>query len=209
MKKTDLFVAKREMSERVAEFMRTRVWGITLKARCKKQIDELICAINGMEKLRGSVLWDETEKAIAELNSQIVEHEEKLAKQLEEEAKFSYTQNDKTFYDAYKEAKEGEGVATAICNWFAEYELTVTGENDIVASIMDAISGKRKASATTVIRSGAERFVEDKRSKGEVLGLLYGVLAERMLEVGTLKPTAIQDDVKEFYAPKQKAKKSK
>lgn len=207
MKKTDLFKANREMSNRVAEFMRTKVWGITLKARCQKEIKEAQDGIKGLEKLKGSVLEEESRKSIIALEARILELNENLAKQLEEEAKFEYTQNDKDFYNSYKDAKDNTGVADAIIAWFKVYNLDVTGENDIVISIMDAISGKKKASAKTIINSGAEKFTEDKRTKGDVLGLLYGTLAERMLEVGTLKPTAIQDDVKEFYAPKKKETK--
>ena len=86
--------------------------------------------------------------------------------------------------------------------------LQLKKDNDIVASIYDAISGKKRASASTIIKSGAKQFVDVKRSKGDVVGLLYGTLAERMLEVGTLKATEIQEDVREFYAPKKKEKKS-
>lgn len=208
MRKTDLFKANREMSERVAEFMRTKVWGITLKARCQKEIKEAQTGIDGLKKLKGSILGENAHNDIIALEAHITELNEKLKKQLEEEALFEYTKEDGEFYKAYKNATNNTEVANAIIGWFKVYNLEVTSENDIVVSIMDAISGKKKASAKTIINSGAERFVEDKRTKGDIMGLLYGTLAERMLEVGTLKPTAIQDDVKEFYAPKKKDKKN-
>lgn len=207
MKKTDLFKANREMSTRVAEFMRTKVWGITLKARCQKEVKEAQTSIEGLKKLNGSILAEEGKKSILALEARITELNDALAKQLEEEAKFEYTQNDKDFYTAYKNATDITGVAHAIIDWFKVYGLEVTGDNDIVISIMDAISGKKKASAKVVINSGATKFVDEKRTKGDVLGLLYGTLAERMLEVGTLKPVEIQSDVREFYAPKQKKEK--
>lgn len=207
MKKTDLFQADRAMSERVAEFMRIRVWGITLKARCKKEIDDIKSGITGLEKLKGSALWENTKDEIVALYDQIDTLKENLDKQVEEEATFKYTETDNTFYNSYKKAEDNSGVEKAISEWFRHYNLEVTGENDIVASIMVAISGKKKASASVVINSQAKCFVEEKRTKGDVMSLFYGTLAERMLEVGTLKPTAIQEDVREMYAPKKKTKK--
>lgn len=207
MKKTDLFKADRQMSERVAEFMRTKVWGITLKARFKKEEETILASIEGLKKLEGSVLADKGADSISALNDKLDELADKLSKQLEEEAKFDFTDNDKNFYKGYKSATTEEEVINSIIGWFQVYNLEVSSENDIVISINDAISGKKRASASTIIRSGATKFVDNKRSKGDVIGLLYGTLAERMLEVGTLKATEIQEDVREFYAPKKKESK--
>jgi len=207
MKKTDLFKANKGMSTRVEDFMRTKVWGITLKARCKAEIEKAQASIEGLKNLDGSVLADKGEESIKALESHIFELQEKLANQLKEEATFELTENDKNLYKAYKEAESADAVINAITEWFAAYELKVTGENDIVVAILDAISGKKRAGAKVIINSGATKFVEDKRTKTDVIGLFYGTLAERMLEVGTLKATAIQEDVREFYAPKKKDKK--
>lgn len=209
MKKTDLFKADKVMAERVSEFMRTKVWGITLKARFKKEEETILASIEGLKKLDGSVLAEKGADSISALEDKLDELAEKLSKQLEEEAKFDFTDNDKNFYKGYKSAKSEEAVCSAIIGWFATYNLAVEKDSDIVVAINDAISGKKKASASTIIKSGAKQFVDEKRSKGDVIGLLYGVLAERMLEVGTLKPTEIQEDVREFYAPKKKEKKAK
>lgn len=207
MKKTDLFKADKAMSERVAEFMRTKVWGITLKARCKAEIEKAEASIEGLKNLGGSVLADKGKDSITALEAHIVELQNKLSEQLKEEATFDLTENDKTFYKSYKDAESEDVVVGAIITWFGAYNLTVAKDNDIVVSILDAISGKKRASARVIIRSNATKFVEEKRTKTDVIGLLYGTLAERMLEVGTLKPTAIQEDVREFYAPKKKESK--
>ena len=209
MKKTDLFKADKVMAERVSEFMRTKVWGITLKARFKKEEEQTLASINGLKNLDGSVLADKGEESIKALEKHLEELAEKLSKQLEEEAKFDFTDNDKNFYKGYKSAQTEEEVINAIIGWFKVYNLEVSKDNDIVISINDAISGSKRASASVIIRSGATKFTDAKRSKGDVIGLLYGTLAERMLEVGTLKATEIQEDVREFYAPKKKEKKSK
>lgn len=208
MKKTDLFKADKVMAERVADFMRTKVWGITLKARFKKEEETILASIEGLKKLDGSILAENGENSIKALEKKLEELAEKLSKQLAEESKFDFTDNDKNFYKGYKSATTEEEVNNAIIGWFKVYNLEVSKDNDIVIAINDAISGKKKASASTIIRSNATKFVDSKRSKGDVIGLLYGVLAERMLEVGTLKATEIQEDVREFYAPKKKEKKA-
>lgn len=209
MKKTDLFKADKVMAERVSEFMRTKVWGITLKARFKKEEETILASIEGLKKLEGSVLADKGADSISALEEKLDELAEKLSKQLEEEAKFDFTDNDKNFYKGYKSAQTEEEVINAIIGWFKVYNLEVSKDSDVVVLINDAISGHKKASASAIIRSNATKFTETKRSKGDVIGLLYGTLAERMLEVGTLKATEIQEDVREFYAPKKKEKKSK
>lgn len=208
MKKTDLFKADKAMSGRAAEFMRTKVWGITLKARCKAEIAKAEASIEGLRNLDGSVLGNKGKDSIMALEAHITELNNKLTEQLKEEATFELTENDKTFYKSYKEAENESAVINAIIAWFGAYNLTVTGDNDIVISILEAISGKKRASAKVIINSGATKFVENKRTKTDVIGLFYGTLAERMLEVGTLKAEAIQEDVREFYAPKKKSKKN-
>lgn len=207
MKKTDLFKADKVMSERVADFMRTKVWGITLKARFKMESETILASIDGLKKLDGSILANKGEDSIKALEEKLADLENKLAEQLKEDAKFDFTDNDKTFYKSYKDATTEDEVCKAIIEWFATYNLKVSSDNDIVISILDAISGKKRASASVVIKSGATQFTENKRTKSDVIGLFYGTLAERMLEVGTLKPSAIQEDVREFYAPKKKVSK--
>ena len=205
--KVDLFQADKAMSERVAEFMRTKVWGITLKARCKAEIAKAEASIEGLRNLDGSVLADKGKDSIIALEAHITELNTKLAEQLKEEATFDLTENDKTFYKAYKDATTESEVVEAIIAWFAAYHLEVTKDSDIIALIAGAISGAKRASAKTIVNSGATQFVESKRTKTDIIGLFYGVLAERMLEVGTLKATEIQEDVREFSAPKKKVKK--
>lgn len=77
-----------------------------------------------------------------------------------------------------------------------------TLENDILS----AIKGEKAANGRTIIKSGATQFTQ-KRSKGDVLKVFYGKLAEHMLAAGTLKAQEIPEDVKKAYA--KKGKKSK
>lgn len=213
MKKVDFFAADKTMSERVADFMQKKVWGITLRSRIKREITDLEGKIANLEKLRGSI-FDEVD---ADGNNKIdIQKEEyitlsekkqkELEDQIEAEATFAYSDFDNEFYKAYKKAEKNSDIVGAIATWFRHYNLDVV-DAVIVTNIMDAIAGKRRNSAGALIRSGATKFNADKRTKNDVVLLFYGELAEAMLQAGTLKATAIPEDVREFYAPKKKAAK--
>lgn len=206
----DLFKADRAMADRVADFMQKKVWGITLKARCKAEIALKESDIASLKRLAGSIFDnDENDANIAKLEADIEDFKTKLKDQLEEEATFAYIDADNAFYNSYKKAADDGEIATAIEDWFKTWNLDVSNDYAFVADFRKAISGSRKATATQVIRSEATKFVDSKRSKGDILNVFYGVLAEKMLVAGTLKATAIPEDVREMYAPKKKDKKEK
>lgn len=211
MKKTmnvDLFQADKAMGERVADFMQKKVWGITLQYRYKKEVETITASIEGLRKLEGSILQNQTEENIKALENRIVELTEALKKQKEEEATFSFTEADNTLFKEYDKATTNVMIYTAIVKWFKVYGLDVDGTL-FIQSMMDAIGGKQPENNKGIIRSGATKFNAEKRKKANFMKVFYGELAEAMLKAGTLKPTAIPEDVREFYAPKKKDKKEK
>ena len=207
-KNVDLFQASKDMGIRVSDFMSKKVWGIALSTRYKKEVAEIEAAINGLKKCAGSVLADSAETDIVALEARIPVLHEAMQKQKEEEATFTFTEADNTLYKSYKSATTIAQVHSAFEVWFRVYDLEVANTtfiNDIVA----AISGFQPANNKTVVRSEATVFT-DKRTKTNFLKVFYGKLAEEMLKAGTLKATAIPEDVREFYAPKKKeGKRSK
>lgn len=207
-KKVDLFKADKEMAERVSDFMSKKVWGITLQARYKKEVETIQASIEGLRKLEGSILAEQTETNIKALESRIEELSEALKKQKEEEATFSFTEADEAMYTAYKKATTNAMIYSAIVEWFKGYNLDVDGTM-FIQSMMDAIGGKQPNNNKGIIRSGATVFNAEKRTKTNFLKVFYGELAEAMLKAGTLKATAIPEDIREFYAPKAKTKKDK
>lgn len=204
-KNVDLFQADRKMAERVADYMQKKVWGITLKVYLKKEVEKLENSIKGLENCRGSIVGTNVDDAIGQLRNKIAEAQEKTAKQIKEEARFEWTDADNAFFKAYKSADTQAQIYTALEKWFATYHLEVANTK-LEESIVDAIRGERNATSRTIIRSGAEKFTEQKRTKNDVLKLLYGKLAERMLQAGTLKPASIPEEIREFYAPKKRTK---
>ena len=209
-KKVDFFAADKNMSKRVAEFMRVKVWNVTLKTRLKKEIADLEHQLEIADELYGSALDridEETgENFIEVFKARKIEASEQKQKELtealKEEGTFAYTDIDKAFYKAYK----NDGSKSAIIGWFKTYGLDVEGTN-VLKDLEDTIAGKKRSTARTIVRSNATQFVDDKRTKTDVLGLFYGRLSEMMLEAGTLKAESIPADVREFYAPKKKNNK--
>lgn len=206
-KKIDLFKADKAMSERVSKFMNAKVWGIVYRKRAEQDIKAFEGSIEAKKRFEGSVLWEEKEEEIKKLEQDIADTKEALKKNLEENATFEYTEADNTLYNSYKSAETDEAVVDAVVAWFKGYNLEVTG-TEFLADIIHAISGERKAGASTIIKSGATQFTIAKRAKNDILCVFYGKLSEKMLEAGTLKATEIPEDIREMYAPKKKEQKS-
>ena len=211
-KKVNLFKASKAMSERVSDYMNKKVWGIVLKtryqfdlAKAEKRQEFWVSENDRLKKETGE---NKYVQEIEDIKAEIVELQTKYEDQRQKEATFAYTDADKTFYKLYEKAEDKESVLKAVRQWFAPYKLVDIEGSTLEESIYDAITGNRRASARTIINSGATKFTQ-KRSKNDVLGLFYGRLSELMLEAGTLKPSEIPEDVREQFAPKKKAKKSK
>lgn len=207
MKKVDMFAADKAMAERVADYMNKKVWGITLRKRLSLDIKKLEDSIHGLENCRGSIIGTNVDEAIANIRTKIDDKKKKVADQIKEEARFEWCKADDAFYKAYKSAETKAQIYTAIEKWFAEYHLNVA-QTDFEFALMDAIGGERNATTTQIIRSGATQFTVEKRTKNDILRIFYGKLSEKMLEVGTLKPAVIPEDIREAYAPKKRAKKA-
>lgn len=207
-KKVDLFTADKAMSERVADFMQKKVWGITLTARYKKEVATIQAAIENLKNLDGSILGEKAHDSIETMQARIDKLHADMEKQKEEEATFSFSEADVKLYNSYKKATTEAMIHTAMCEWFKQYKLDVDGSS-LLNQLVSATSGKMPENNKGVIRSGATVFNSEKRSKSNFLKVFYGELAEAMLQAGTLKATAIPEDVREFYAPKKTDKKDK
>lgn len=205
-KKVNLFDASKEMSERVAQFMRVKVWNVTLKARLEKTVKDCEAKIETLKEIGPSVGKDFSEE-ITTLSGLVDQAKKDYDKALKEAEKFEYTDNDKTFYKLY--ADSDKDTIKAIIHWFEKYNLEVDEDTNIVLDIFSAISGARKLGGRQIVRANAEKFTDDVRTKTDVLTIFYGRLAEAMMQAGTLKPEAIPEDVREFYAPKKNSKKAK
>lgn len=198
-KKVDMFKAAKAMSERVSEYMHTQVWNVVVKTRLRKAMEKLEQELDNLESLRGSIITDEQIDAMAQAKqAEFAKYEEELKALADKESTFSFTEADKEFYKAYKLAdKDAEKIQLAVITFCGVYGLDVEG-TDLLVELTDGIRGVRKASASQIVKSGATQFTSA-RTKNDVLTVLYGIIAERMLKAGTLKPESIPVDVRKAY----------
>lgn len=204
--KCDLCSKDPALRNRVADYMQKKIWGITLKARCKKEIQEKENAILALQKLEGSIKQDSAKETINELRIQILDLENALAKQIEKEATFAYTEYDIELYSSYKSATTDAQIYSALAKWFANYGFDVSKNAVFIKMFQNAIAGERRASASVIIRSEGQQFTVSKRSKSDMLNIFYSKLSEFMLVKNVLSAETIPADIREYYAPKKKNK---
>lgn len=193
-KKVNMFSASKAMSERVADYMRVKVYNATLATRYKRDIGNIEKKIEDAPKLlEGSIMAERLPELIEGYEAEKAELQEKYKKLREEAEKFKLTDADGEMYKLYKDGKIAEGVIA----WCKAYDLEVEG-TDFLKTLVDAISGRKQSNAKQIITSGATQFTAI-RNKGDVLKTLYGVMAEKMLAVGTLKPEQLPEDVVAYY----------
>lgn len=199
-KKVDMFKASKEMSERVAQYMRVKVSGAILQTRYKREVSEWEEKIeNAPRLLAGSIFEKNLPEIVAEYEAKKAEIKAKYDKLREEEEKFTLCDADNEFYKLYKDGKVKEGLIAWGKAWGLELE-----DTDFLGVLSYGIAGVRQNTAKGIITSGATEFTK-LRTKGDVLKTIYALFAEKMLMVGTLKAHQLPEDVVEYY---KKGKKS-
>ena len=201
MKKVNMFTAKKELATRVNEYMTKRVWSVVLRSRMKDGIKRLDAKIDALRDESSTVDKAARLDGIIKLMKERAELTEKVNEQVKNEATLELTDTDKAFLKAYKAAKNQKMLRDAVVDFCKAYDLDLIGK-DLLAEICTLISGGSKATTRTIVQSGATTFTKDKRSARQILDLVYGRLAERMLKAGTLKAADIPEDVRAMYAKK-------
>lgn len=210
MKKANWFNADKAMAQRVEEFIVKKAEFITIRTRRQAEIDGLKARLASYGDPDRVVIEDAEKRAeyIAKVEKELEEVKATYQKLLDENATFSYTDNDKALYRAYKVAKNDEEVASAVCKWVKAYSkadgtfLDLTG-TDALAGICDAIGGKRAVTARAHVQSEGKVF-NGKRTQNDILKVFYGELAERMIAAGTVKTANFPEEIRAKYAPKKR-----
>lgn len=200
----NLFAANRDMADRVVEYMHVKVMGITYRKRAEREIASIDASIVGLDNLKDSVLADTIPTARLELEKKKADVKVALQKHLEAEGRFQWSDADNKFYKAYTKAETRALKYNALDAWFASYGLKSSIDFD--DQFIDALSGKRAASATKIVRSGAETWTAA-RTKTDIMNTFYGTLCEMELRANIVRPEQIADDIVKAYAPRKKAAK--
>ena len=203
MRKTDWFVARRELSERVVEFMRCKVWKKKIQLEYTEKIDGLKKTIEQLEKLEGSIMAEKIPEMRTLYLAQIAQFESERDAQIEAEAKFDFTDADKTFKKNLKKAGSASDLqAECVVEWFNNYGLDVS-DSYFLDEVLAFFGGKFD------FRKFVETDAQDARvfDPSRALEMVYCSAYTHMLRVGTIKATQIPEIVREKYAPKQKKTK--
>lgn len=203
MRKVDLFQAKKEMSNRVENYVKCRVLRKAIMKDFGDQIKAIDLSIANLEKLRGSILEKNIEPQKADF---LVAREELVAKrdeQIKREAIFEFTDADKKFKKALKGlSMDSPVIAEQVIEWFKNYGLDVS-DSQLLADILLAIGGKEDFHKL-VDADGIDGVSVD---NNRALSMLYWVLFKHMATVGTIKPAQIPDIIRDNFGTKAKEAK--
>lgn len=205
MRKINFFKAERELSNIVVNYMQCKVWKKAIQLEYAKKIDALKVSIENLDKLEGSLLAEKSAEMRTLYLAQIAEYESERDAQIEKEAKFVLTENDKKFKKAIRKADTASDLqAKAVCDWFDVYGLDVS-DSYFLDEILAYFGGKFD------FKKFVKTNAQDARSfdSSKALEMLYCSAYTHMLRVGTIKETQIPEIVREKYAPKKASKKSK
>ena len=207
-KKVNWYSASKDLAARVVEFGDAKLWGIIHRSQCKAKIAGLEVKIGNLQELKGSMLDVDgiLEAQIKEYQEQIEQAQAYCDEQMEKDAKFSYTANDTAMYKAYKSAKSKKDIKDAITAWLKYYGVNAVNTKDLTM-LTEAISGARRLGAGAIVRSKGKQFTSDKRTKNDVLGILYGKMTELLVAAGTVKLVSIPKDVQAMYVKTKKNNK--
>ena len=205
MRKVDFYVGQKEFSERVVEFMRCKVWKKAIQLEFQAKIDAANDIIDKIGNLDGSILAEHAEATRIAGLAQIAEYQKQRDEQIAKEAKFEFSEADKKFKKALKEADgSADLISDAVVAFFATYGLNVDGTY-FLAEVLDTF-GMKFDFKTLVATGGRDaRAIDVNRA----LEMMYATAYTHMATVHVIKMTQIPEIVREKFAPKKSNKKSK
>lgn len=207
-RKIDMFTATKALSDRVADFINKKAEYKNIQVKYDNEIADAESAIRGLDNCRGSILpdVDDIDTQIQTIEAHIATLKEDKAKFLKAE-RFEWNDADRAMFKGYQNAESDDDILEAINVWCESWELQSRG-TDFVAHLCEITGGcamRRKNTDRAWVNSGCTEFNRNGRTRTDILTTIYGELAEKMIEVGTLKPVMVNELVREKYAPKKKA----
>lgn len=210
MKKANWFNADKAMAQRVEEFIVKKAEFITIRTRRQAEIEGLKAKIARYNDPDVHIVENEALRAqyIEQVEKELETVKASYQKLIDDSATFTFTDNDKALYRAYKAAKNDAEVASAVCKWVKAYSkadgtFLDLSDTDALAGICDAIGGKRAVTARAHVQSEGKVF-NGKRTQNDILKVFYGELAERMIAAGTVKTANFPEEIRAKYAPKKR-----
>ena len=205
LNRVDFFKADRYMSLRVAEYARCRILKKEIQLAYAKKIDDINKALNNLANLKGSII----EKNIPSMRSaylaQLAEYEKERDARIAEECKFEFTEHDKAFKKAMKNANTASDLQSdAVVAWFDVFGCDVR-DSYFLDEVLAYFGGKFDFKQFVATNGEDGRVIDATRA----LDMMYWSAYTHMVRVGTIKATQIPELVREKYAPKPTKKSNK
>lgn len=207
MKRLDWFVADKELSKEVAEFMRCYVWKVEINLKYKKLIDDAKADLAKTEDPDRVWINEDLREAVrVESLAKIALYEKQRDAEIAEQAKFELSENAKTLKRGL--AKDSGATADVfIRNFFRKYHIEVEGTG-LVDEILRA-AGEKIDNKTLVATNGE---VATAFNAGNCFKMVYAKAYEHMVYAGTIKAQQIPELMMEKYTKiieRKAAKKAK
>lgn len=201
------FDVSRDTSATVLFFFESKLNLASIKAFYADAIAVIQAKIDGVEKLRGSILWESENARIPEYEEQIHALEEKRDAAIKAEDKYTYTKADRAFMKAVDGMKKGTGVALygAVETLLVELLGEQAKGSDTVRACVDSI-GEKVTTNRLVATGGTECKAINKT---EAIKAVYGQVFEEMVLAGTIKPAQIPENLRAKYEEKLAKKNEK
>lgn len=204
----DFFQSSKELASRTSEFFKCVVKKAELNTIYSAKIatnNNSIASIDDMLDKGTSIDVSKDELEKMRVNYITINEGLKIEwdELIKEQATFEYTEHDKKFRKAMKNAESIDNVKLAVRSFFKNYKLDVK-DTAFEKAVLDSI-GKRVDTRTIVKSNGTKALKYDVTN---ALKNLYGVGFEFMVEAGTIKPADIPSVLVDKYSKKSKSKKS-
>ena len=207
-KNVDFFQSARTLSTRTSEFFRVVIKKAELNTIYSAKIEtnnNSIASITDM--LENGTKIDVSKEELEKMRDNYLAINKGLETEwetlLKEQATFQYTEHDKVFRKAMKNAQNIDDVKLAVRSFYKNYKLDVK-DTVFEKAVLDSI-GKKVDTRTLVKSNGTKALKYDVTN---ALKNLYGVGFEFMVEAGTIKPADIPTVLVDKYSKKSKSKKS-
>ena len=189
------------MTTRINEYAQCRILRKKIGLEYADRIAAVKASVEGLAKLEGSALWNESVKdEIEKKQAEILRLEDERKEQLKKDATFTLTKADRGFKKALHGLHcDDDKVALAVVEWFDQYSVDVRSSY-LLKDILRAIGGK-ESFGELVSTDGRNAVVVDET---RALNMLYWVTFGACVEKGAIKAAVLPEIIREKYAPKPK-----
>lgn len=200
--KINWFDARRVSAERVVAYHVDMIWSGSISAAFGAEEERLTALLDAAKAEKNA-------EAEAAATVQIAALAAKKAEVLRDEKSFRFTKTERAAAEKCVSATSEAGRVSALVDFLREFTgLNLTG-NAFPADVVRKYGSEREGGARELARSNGSSAVRNIAANGFIKYVFQRLFAE-MYSAGTIKPVHVPEEVRAWYAPKDKKnKKSK